>query len=230
MTTSTRIELDPDGCRLRRGALAPRRLQPRGTTVRIGLVATEALLLAGDAVRIDVVVRVRRLELVEIGGTVAYDMRDGRTATDASWEIDVHLADGADLVWHGEPFVVATGADVRRSTTVRLSGGSTATLRERLVLGRTGESGGRLRSRTRASAEGEPLLVEDLDLAPGGVGEEPGGPAARAGYAVLGPHRVLDSVTSLGRRLPDGDGVLQLAGEGSVARWLGDAPHLSPLG
>lgn len=220
MSTLTRIELRPGGCRLTRGALAPRRLRS-GTDgrVQVALVATEALLLAGDHVRIEVDVRGAGLDLVEVGGTVAYDMREGSPSTSAHWDVDIRLSDGAELTWHGEPFVVATGADVQRSTTVELDAGARATLRETLVLGRSGEAGGGLRVATRAARAGEPLLVEDLDLRT----------SVRGGPAVLGPHRCLDSVTTLGHRLPDGPGVLQLAGEGSVRRWLGSQAHRSEL-
>ncbi len=55
-------------------------------------------------------------------------------------------------------------------------------------------------------------------------------PAAREDPAVLAGARCLDSVTVLGRRLPEDDGVLQLDGPGSVARRLVDQLHESTLG
>lgn len=82
----------------------------------------------------------------------------------AKWEVKVLLTDGARLTWLGEPFVVSSGADVIRSTTVALQQGCSATLRQSLVLGRTGEEGGSLTVKTRASLDGVPLLVEDIDL------------------------------------------------------------------
>ncbi|GAA5155845.1 hypothetical protein GCM10023340_42180 [Nocardioides marinquilinus] len=218
MSTLTRIEVSPGGVRLGHGVLAARRMRGPGPVVRVGLVGTEALLLAGDHVRLEVVVRGCAVEVVEIGGTVAYDMRDGAT-TSARWDVDVRLADGARLDWRAEPFVVATGADVRRTTTVELDGDSAATLRERVVLGRTGETGGRLTTSTHVTRDGVPLLVETLDL----VRE------TAPGWAVLGAARCLDTVTALGHRLPDGPDVLQLAGQGSVRRWLGVDLHASVL-
>ncbi len=217
MPTTTRIEVTPDGCRLGSGALAARRLRATAPgEVRIALVATQALLLAGDDVRVEVdVTGPVALDLVEVAGTVAHDMRGGS----ARWEVDVRLTAGARLTWLGEPLVVAAGADVVRSTTVSLDAGSTATLRETVVLGRTGEAGGSLALTTRATRDGLPLLVEDLDLSPAG----------RGGPAVLGPHRCLDSLVTLGHRLPEGPDVLQLEGPGSVARWLGAAWHDSAL-
>jgi urease accessory protein len=218
MSTPTRIEVTPDRCRLGGGAIAARRLRSAAPgPVRIALVATQALLLAGDHVRISVVVSGDvELELVETAGTVAYDMRGGS----ASWDVSVSLVDGARLTWLGEPFVVSSGAVVSRSLAASLSSGCSLTLRESLVLGRTGEVGGSLALSTRASYDGAPLLVEDLDLSPAG----------RSGPAVLGPHRILDSVTTLGHRLAEAPGVLQLTGPGSVSRWIGDRQHLSALG
>jgi len=213
---STRIDVTPSSVRLSSGLLAARRLRSGAGPVRIALVATQAMLLAGDQVRIAIsVAGPVSLEVVETAGTVAYDMRGGS----ASWDVDVTLTDGARLTWLGEPFVVAAGARVARSTTLTLEAGCSLTMRESLVLGRTGEVGGSLAVSTRASYEGAPLLVEDLDLAP----------AARSVPAVLGPHRCLDTITTLGHRLADACGVLQLAGPGSVSRWLGDAQHRSSL-
>lgn len=182
----------------------------------MALIAASALLLAGDHVQIQVVAKGPvRLEIVETAGTVAYAMRGGS----ATWDVDIELSDQAELTWHGEPFVVAEGADVARSTSVRLRDGSTAAIRESLVLGRSGETGGTLRSALQATQDGELLLAEDLDL----------GAEARKGWAILGAARCLDSVTTLGYRLPEVEGTLQLEGEGSIARRLLGEQHQSDL-
>ncbi|MFD7154988.1 urease accessory protein UreD [Kribbella sp. NPDC059898] len=217
---STRIDVvaDPvrDRCLLTTGHLSPRQLPGRAGVVRVALVQAGALLLAGDEVRMEVVVAgAVRLEIVETAGTVAYGMRGGS----ARWDVDITLTDGASLQWYGEPFVVAADADVTRTTTVRLAAGCTAQLRESLVLGRQGELGGALHTSTRAWLAGEPLLAEDLDLSP----------AARTGWAVLGTARCLDTVTTLGFRLPDDPQTLQLEGPGSIARQLVQEQHQSTL-
>lgn len=218
MCHTTRIEVTPQGCRLTRGALAPRRLRSPDGTVRVALVATVALLLAGDRVRIEIFVRGRTLEVVEVGGTTAYDMRTGKR-THADWDVDIQLSEGAHLSWRGEPFVVSEGADVRRNTVVDLRDETTVTIGERLVLGRSGERGGRLVSSMRAMLDDVPLLAEDLDL----------GHGLRENGALIGPHRCLETIVALGHRLPAGAGVLQLAGPGSVARWMGHQQHRSAL-
>ncbi|WP_432940156.1 urease accessory protein UreD [Kribbella sp. CA-253562] len=216
----TRIEVvaDPvrDRCLLRTGDLSPRRLPAPPGVVRVALVAAGALLLAGDDVRIEVIAQGQvRLEVVETAGTVAYAMRGGS----ARWDVDVTLTDGAELSWHGEPFVVAEGADVQRSTALTLDHDCRALLRESLVLGRHGEAGGRLRTRTTATVGAGELLVEDLDLSPG----------LRSGWAMLGEARCLDSVTALGHRLPEAPQILQLEGPGSIARRLVTEQHMSDL-
>jgi urease accessory protein len=201
---------------IRQGLLQARRLRSAPGVIRIALVASQALLLGGDEVVVDVAVAGPvRVELIETAGTVAYNMRGGS----ARWDAVVRLTDGAHLSWLAEPFVVASGADVSRSTTVDLSEDSTAALRESLVFGRTGESGGTLRSSTRISRGGRPTYAEDLLL----------GPAERAGWGMLAGHRCLDSITTVGTRLPESPVILQLEDSASLARWVGDDQHRSPL-
>ena len=60
------------------------------------------------------------VEVVETAGTVAYDMRGGS----ARWDVDLVLSGGARVAWHGEPFVVSSGADVDRRTTASVAAGS----------------------------------------------------------------------------------------------------------
>ncbi|WNB86597.1 urease accessory protein UreD [Cellulomonas sp. ATA003] len=202
---------------LRRGALAPYPLDDDGRTLRVALVATGALLLGGDHVGIRVRVGAGVvLELVETSGTVAYDGR----GESARWEVDVEVEAGGVLVWDAQPFVVATGADVHRTTSVRLGAGAVACLHETVVLGRTGEHGGRLLTSLRVDDPTGPVLHEELRL--DGARPEPG---------VLGDHRVLDSVVLVGRRpaaAPEpGDAVtvLQLEEPGAVARRAGTEVH-----
>ena len=217
---TTRIELTGDPqhprCSLGRGLLVPRRLPSVHGTVRVALVASTALLLAGDEVRVEVhVADGLSLEVVETSGTVAYAMR----GASARWDVTATVGSGASLVWGGLPFVVADGAHVHRSTELHLAAGAAAVLRESLVLGRSGQEGGLLESRSRARVSGRPLLAETLVL----------DPDARRDPVVLAGARCLDTVTSLGIRLPDGPGVLQLDGTGSIARRLVHELHESDL-
>ncbi|MGN8025167.1 urease accessory protein UreD [Microbacterium sp. 22242] len=220
-TTVVRIERREDraALELRTGHLSPRPLERTADRARVALIANGALLLGGDHVRVEVCVGAGCvLELEDIGGTVAYDA-DGRRS---SWTADVVVEAGATLLWAGLPLIAAGGSDVTRESRIRLGSGAVACLRETLVLGRHGEAGGRMTNRTRVDADGRPLLVEELRI--GGGDATPG---------VLGAHRVLDAVALYGVRGPDVPGldgaVLQLHGEGSIARFLGAETHLSPL-
>lgn len=216
----TRIEVvaDPvrDRCVVTTDHISPRRLPAPAGVVRVALVAAGALLLAGDQVHLEIDVSGPvRVEIVETAGTVAYGMR----GASARWDVDIRLTAGASLWWHGEPFVVSADAAVTRSMTVRMETGCRAALRESLVLGRHGEAGGALQTLTRAWIEDELVLAEDLDLSP----------EARGGWAVLGSARCLDTVTSLGFRLPEDAQTLQLEGCGSIARRLVHEHHESDL-
>lgn len=200
----TRIALHPDGSLdLRADAFSPKVLHRTATSARVALVGARALLLAGDEVRLDVSVAAGcSLELVEIAATIAYDGRGGS----ASWTTRLDV-DGR-LVWDAQPFVVADGADVRRSLVASMGAAGVLATRESLVLGRTGETGGAVRSTTCIAQRGNPLLVEDLDLRDLDVRSSP---------AVLGKHRVLDTVVVAGSRAEHPD-ALQLEGVGSVLR------------
>jgi len=183
---------------------------------RVALVPEQAVLLAGDQVTVSVRVGAgQSLEVVEPGGTVAYAMR----GSVARWDVRIEIEEGGCLVWHGEPFVVSEGADVRRSLRVELAPDSRMVLRETLVLGRTGEGPGRLLARTDVHRDGLPVLVEELDSAVG-----------------LGGHRVVDQVLELrsfetGAERPAQPPELMVLESGDrLHRWLGAATHESPLG
>ncbi|NYI47331.1 urease accessory protein [Nocardioides aromaticivorans] len=155
---------------------------------RVALVPEGALLLAGDAIEIDVSVgEGLEVDLVETGGTVAYDMRGSA----ARWDVRVDLAAGATLRWGGLPFVVAAGAEVARAVRVRCAAGARLALRETLVLGRYGEQPGSVRQTTTVHDPAGPVLVEDLPL-----------DAASAPW-MLGGSRVVTSVLSVGADVPE---------------------------
>lgn len=209
------------------GLLAARLISRDGTHAEVALVAGGAMLLGGD----HVVVRIQvdpacALTLTDVGGTVAYD-GDGQ---ECRWDADVRLGPGARLAWAGLPFVVARGADVRRTTTARLGPGARLDLRETVVLGRSGERGGRVLLRTDIADDVGPILVEELTAA--GDRPVPG---------ILGGHTVIDTRTTVrGARdespdtpvpspAPGGAVTLRLDRGGTLTRWLGSATHLSPL-
>lgn len=192
-------------------AVIPRLIESTADSARVALVAGGAMLLGGDRVAISIDVGAGcALHLQDIGGTVAYDA-DGVAS---SWTVHARLAPGAILSWHALPFVVATGANVRRSLSVTLGEGAALCLRETLVLGRHSEVGGKLDSRTVIGDH----FVEHVTL--DGARREPG---------VLGSHRVLDTVVLAGRRPPATGSALELERDGALARFLGSDAHTSPL-
>ena len=204
---------------LTQGPISPRILRVTDNGARIGLVATQALLLGGDHIKLDIEVGPGAwLELVETAGTVAYDA-DGEGS---SWTVSIHVADGGVLIWSGEPFVVSRGANVARCTTIDLGVGAVACIRETLVLGRSAETGGAVRSTMSAKhlpSHNQPptdLLREDLDLTD---------PDIRALPGLLGDARIIDTVCLLGMRAPTEPPVaagqrFDLDGAGSLARSL----------
>lgn len=211
----TRIRTELIGSRL---AVLTSGQQPRpmplgsdGTRARVALVATGSLLHPGDHVRIEVEVGLgTTLEIVEPSGTVAY------SGGESTWDVRIVIRDKGNLIWRAEPFVVAAGAEVHRSTTVDLGRGAGLRLHETLVLGRTGEAAGRVLARTRVSDPDGPVLVEDLDL----------GPAAQV-CGVLGPNRVVDSMLALGPDVPAVPGAMRLERGGILVRDLVGHAHLS---
>jgi urease accessory protein len=209
------------------GLLRPQVVRDGPDHVRIGLVATTALLLGGDEV--ELAVRVGRdasLELFDVAGTVAYHGR-GRSA---SWRVTIALDNGASLDYYGAPFVVSDGADVVRTLDLSLDPTASLRLRETVVLGRSGQAGGRLRNRTAITVGGQPVLLEDQLLDPSGIRNSPG---------MLGSHRVIDTVVALGPNAVGRDepsllpgGAVQfglVGGVGSLTRYLGDEVASSPL-
>ncbi len=207
-TAGPRVRVDSSG-----GPLAVRTLSADATSARVAFVATQALLLAGDHVEVGVEVGAGiTLDIVEVAGTVAYDAAGVRS----SWSIRASVGESGRLIWRGEPFVVASGANVTRCSDVMLAPGATAVIRETLVLGRSGEVGGALFNRTRVNWSGTPLLAEDLDLSAAADRSRPG---------LLGAARVVDAALFLGERAPDLPNVplghrFDLAGPGTLARVL----------
>lgn len=222
MTTRIRVERRASGVRvaLAGGLLRPQRVADGPNGPRVGLLATTALLLGGDEV--DLAVELgsgATLDLFDVAGTVAYHGR----GQPASWRTTLSLADGACLTYAGQPFVVSDGADVTRSLQADVAGSVRLRLRETLVLGRAGQSGGRLRSRALLRVAGTDAWREDTDLDPAGIRDLPG--------LLLG-HRVVDTVLTVGQPAPPAPPAMTYAlvgGVGTVTRWLGTDLADSPL-
>lgn len=221
----TRIRVERVGGRTRITDLtASRFLRPRllggdPERPRVALVANCASLLAGDDLRLDVHVGPgAHLELVEPSGTVVYNSQGELSR----WSAQVRVEEAGQLVWGAAPFVVAGGARVHRHTGIDLAPEAVVLLRETLVLGRSGESGGRLRSVLRADVDHRPLFVEDLAL---------DDPTLRDSPAVLGGARVLGTVALLGTRPTElvHPRESALHGPGTIRRELHEEAHLDEV-
>jgi urease accessory protein len=213
----------PEVVQLYSGVLTPRIVR-RGTDgVHVALITTTATLLGGDSLDLEVEVGPDlRLSLADVAGTVAYHGR-GRSARVST---TLRVRAGATLVWAGEPLVVTEGARVERRLVADVEAGGRLLWRDQVALGREGERAGSLLCQTDVTYAGEPALVETLDLRAAADRDAPG---------VLGPHRVVDSVTAVGWR-PDPSGpaapgvsVYGLARRGALARQLVAASHESLL-
>ena len=149
--------------RLRRGErLAPRVLHAGAGAVQACVLPTQAGPLSGDHDRVRIVVGADATLVVRsITATLALP---GEARTRLDLEIDV--GPEARLVLEEPLLIVAAGADVERSTRVTLAGGAVAALRDIVVLGRTGEPGGRLVSTLRISDEDGVVLHDALRLEP----------------------------------------------------------------
>jgi urease accessory protein len=201
------------------GLLRAQRVHGPTGVCRVGLVATTALLLGGDHLDLEVHVGPgARLELSDVAGTVAYAGR-GRAAT---WTTHLELAEDAQLVYAGQPFVVGEGAAVTRSLTLSAASGASALIRETLVLGRHAEVGGWARERLWFRRAGADVLTEDQVL----------DPATRRRAGLLGQHRVIDSLLAVDAEpgpLPGAVRYELLERDSSLTRFLGQSLAESPL-
>ena len=205
------LEIGPGGsiAELRRGPrLAPRILGREGGAVRAAFVPTQAGPLAGDQDRARIVVRAGATLIVEpVAATLALP---GAARTLLALEVTVQ--EGGRLVLDEAPLIVAYGADVERRCVIELAAGACAALRETVVLGRDGERPGTLSSCLRATLDGRALLHDGLRLRDGDA------------HVALAPgHRVITTLSLLGRRPPAGPGVLELEGAGALLRTSGPA-------
>ena len=205
---------------LRRGSrLAPRVLAADSTGVHACLVPTQAGPLAGDHDRVTIRVGAGATLIVEPIGAACALAGSARTLL----ELDVELGAGARLVFEEAPLILACGANVARSTTVRLAAGAVAALRDVIVLGGEGHAGAgvRLISSLRVADPRGALLHDALRVDPTLVHGD--------GHVALAPgHRVVGTLSLFGLRPPDDDPeALALAREGMLRR--ATAPGLTAV-
>jgi urease accessory protein len=157
--------------------------------------------LGGDRLRLDGSVGAGRTLDVRSGGATV--VLPGR----AEWAVRLDLAEDAVLRWAPEPTVITGGADYHSSLRADLAPGARLLVRERIVLGRIGETGGRCRADLSVTVAGTPLLVNQTLL--------DGGDADLSGPAGSGGHRVHGLLLVVG----DGDQPAEQAGLRDGVRW-----------
>jgi urease accessory protein len=135
---------------------------------------------------VQIVVESGTLEVEPIAATIALPGPE-RTRL----ELDVTVGDGARLVLEDAPLIVAEGADVLRTTTLRLGVGATAVVRDLVVLGRAGEGPGRLESVLRVEGPEGVILHDALRIEPGEDDD----------HVALAPgHRAVGTAAAFGER------------------------------
>jgi urease accessory protein len=162
-------------------------LRPIGAD-RLHLLHAAGGPLGGDRLRLTGEVgEACSLSVDSAGATV---VQPGVHGTPADWAVHIDVADGATVRWAPQPTVVCAGADFRGSLRATVAGDGFLLVREVVVLGRTGETGGRYAGVLEVTVDTKPLLVHENLL--------DGTDAALSGPAGSGGHRVQGTVLVAG--------------------------------
>ncbi|WP_432046510.1 urease accessory protein UreD [Streptomyces asiaticus] len=209
------------------GPLALRRTRGAGGAACVTVVGAMSAPLGGDRIALEATVGPgARLRIGSAAATIALP---GRAAGPAHYEIRLTVADGAALHWLPEPLISAHGSELLMTTRVELAPTARLVLREEQILGRTGESPGRLTSRLTVHRAGRPLLDQELAHGPGAPGWDGG--AVLGGYRAVGQLLVVDPAFDTRpiapRRLAETAVLTPLTGPAALATAVApDALHL----
>jgi urease accessory protein len=121
------------------------------------------------------------LVLGEISATLLLPGADGAASRTT---VGVTVEAGGTLVWWPQPVIAACGCNHLIEVRIDLAVDSRLVLREEILLGRHGETSGRLRQRLRVRRDQHPLHLQDLEL----------GDTTGRSPAVLGDHRAVGNV------------------------------------
>ena len=159
---SVRLRRGPGGTVRVEGVLCSAPMWLRWDGATLWLVGSGASPVGEDHVRVRVDVGPGVAVAVRsVAATVVYAARGDGTR----WDVELHVADGARLDWRPEPMILTARARHRIRTTVHAAAGADVTLDEVLVLGRTGEEGGLLRSTLAVHVDDAPVLLTSFDTA-----------------------------------------------------------------
>lgn len=173
MKASARLVVERDGrgqsvVRELRSA-PPLTLVPRRTALHrapeaalVHLVSSDAAPLGGDELELSVLIGPgAALRLRDVGGTLVLP---GPQPGASRMTLRIEVADGGRLEYLPEPTVLAAHAAHHAELYADLAGDARLRYREVLVLGRSGERAGRLRSDVRLNRHGATLLRQRLDV------------------------------------------------------------------
>ena len=161
---------------------------------RVHVVAVGGGPLGGDRLRLRVELGPgERLAVHSAAATVVQPGREAGAV--ASFDIEAVLAAGAALDWRPEPTVVCEGAVWEPSVRLDLAEDARARVVEQLVLGRSGQAGGRCASTVRATVGGVPVLAATTVI--------DGADATLTGIGGTGGARSVGSLLVVGEAAPD---------------------------
>ncbi|RUP04120.1 MAG: urease accessory protein [Mycobacterium sp.] len=176
----------------------------------VHLISTAAIPLGGDTIDIRVIVEDgARLRLRSAAAAVALP-GPGTDTSNSCWDIDV----AGDLDVDLQPTVVAATARHLSAMTVRLHGDGRVRFRERVQVGRHGESQGFWSGSTHADRHALPMLRHRVELGAGSLADDELS-APRAMISEL-CYPATQSVAEAGAT------VLTLAGGGTLTTWQAD--------
>jgi urease accessory protein len=186
---------------------------------RVALTAGAAGPVGGDRLELTVEVGAgSALVLSEISPTL---LLPGPHGEQSRTTIRVRVAAGGTLIWLPEPMIAARGCDHVHDVAVDLAEDARFFMREEVLLGRHGETGGQVTQRVSVRLAGHPLYRQDLQL----------GTASAATPAVLATHRAVGSAMVVdpswaahpprGHRLDGDAAVLPLEGPAVLITALG---------
>jgi urease accessory protein len=212
------VDRDASGQRTHWHDAPPVVLRPTGVD-RLHLLHAAGGPLGGDRLRLTGTVGTAcALRVESAGATVVQPGHDGQPA---DWTVRLDVAAGACLRWAPQPTVVCGGADFRTSLCATVDPDGALLVREVLVLGRSGETGGRYTGGLSVVVGDQPLISHENLV----DGADP----ALSGPAGSGGHRVHGMVLAAGRAIPPTDeragpswAVLPLDGPGCLVLAVGD--------
>ncbi len=170
---------------------------------RVCLAAGAAGPMGGDELVLQVQVGAgTTLVLTEASATV---LLPGADEAQSRLQVRVEVGPAATFVWLPEPMIAARGCHHVNNIDIELADDSRLLLREELLLGRRGESSGRIRQVLRVRRDRRPLYLQELVL-----GED-----SSRSPAVVGSHRAVGSMLVVDPKLPE-IGPMQLDEDGAL--------------